>query len=191
MRSNRKRFWAGVLAGIAGTLAVLFAGTLVLVYGGAYDVAADRGHAAATRWLLDGTLRSSVRARADAEPGVSGAEAADVAAGAAEYKSMCEHCHGGPGVEPSGWSRGMLPQPPHLTRAAAEWSVAEVRWIVRHGLKYTGMPAFGATHDEAVLDDIAAFVARLPAMTPEQYRAYGGGHTHGPGDPGRPTRQGR
>jgi mono/diheme cytochrome c family protein len=178
MQARSRHLLFGAVLGVLGTLLALFIAALAIAYGGAYDIAASRDHTAGVRWFLDRTMHASVSARA---PDASDARlaAADVAAGAGEYKSMCAHCHGGPGVEPAGWSRGMKPRPPHMVEAAREWSGGEVRWIVEHGLKYTGMPAFGADHDDATLWNIAAFVKRLPGMTPEQYRAYGPAHAHG------------
>jgi mono/diheme cytochrome c family protein len=87
---------------------------------------------------------------------------------------MCEHCHAGPGVERAAWAAGMRPRPPHLTEKAAGWSPQEVFWIVKHGVRMTGMPAFGPSHDERTLWAIAAFVKELPAMTPERYAELGG-----------------
>lgn len=96
-----------------------------------------------------------------------------LATGAGAYKAMCQHCHAGPGVERSEWASGMRPRPPHLTEAAAEWELAEVFWLAKHGVKMSGMPAFGPTHDDTTLWSVAAFVKALPAMTPERYAALG------------------
>lgn len=181
MASNRPLL-AGIGLGVAGTLLVMFLAALVVAYGGAYNVAASAGHTAGMRWLLDTTMHRSVRGRADAADARERIAAADIESGAREYKAMCEHCHGGPGVEPAGWSRGMLPRPPHLVEAAREWQPGEVAWIVRHGIKYTGMPAFGDTHEDRILWDIAAFVDRLPAMTPAEYAAQGGAAPDGHSD---------
>lgn len=174
---NRHRL-TGLGLGVVVTLLALFVIALAIAYSGVYNIAASRDHTAGVRWFLDRTMHSSVRSHADSAAATTLA-AADIAAGAGEYKSMCEHCHGGPGVEPAAWSRGMTPRPPHLVEAAREWSAGEVKWIVEHGIKFTGMPAFGADHDDATLWNIAAFVKRLPGMTPEQYRAFGPAHAHG------------
>lgn len=96
-----------------------------------------------------------------------------IEAGASSYKSTCQHCHAGPGIERSPWASGMRPRPPHLTEAAAEWEPEEVFWIVKHGVKMSGMPAFGPTHDDQMLWNIVAFVKELPAMTPARYAALG------------------
>lgn len=173
MEESRKHFIRGGLAGALAILLLVLAVGVAVAYTGAYDMAASSGHTAGMRWFLDTTMRTSVGRRADEQPPAR----ADAAAGAAEYKAMCEHCHGGPGVEPAAWSRGMLPQPPHLTDAARDWEPAEIFWIMRHGVKYTGMPAFGEGHDDETLWNIAAFVEDLPAMTPADYHAHGG-HQH-------------
>jgi mono/diheme cytochrome c family protein len=96
-----------------------------------------------------------------------------LAAGATAYKSMCQQCHAGPGAERAEWAEGMRPRPPHLTEAAAEWALGEVFWLVRHGVRMSGMPAFGPTHGDEEIWGIAAFVKELPAMTPERYAAAG------------------
>lgn len=172
MEAKRRHFGAGVTIGVIGTLLALFVIVLVVARTGGYNVAASRGHAAGAFWLLDTTMQSSVRSRAAENAMPARLGEADVAAGAGVYRTMCEHCHGGVDVEPAEWSRGMSPRPPHLVERASRWTQAEVLWIARHGIKYTGMPSFGGTHDEETLWNVAGFVKRLPAMTPEQYRAY-------------------
>jgi hypothetical protein len=68
-------------------------------------------------------------------------------------------------------------------------SNAEIYWIVKHGIKMTGMPAFGPTHDEPELWGLVALVGEMATITPEGYarkieaacsgRQTGNGHTHG------------
>ena len=43
--------------------------------------------------------------------------------------------------------------------------------MVKHGIKMTGMPAWGVTHDEDLLWDVVAFVRKLPELTPEQFHS--------------------
>ena len=92
-----------------------------------------------------------------------------VASGASAYKSMCEHCHGGPGVEQAEWARGMLPQPPHLSEEVQHWEPNEVFWLVKHGVRMSAMPSFGETHDDRALWEVTAFVVRLPGMAASTY----------------------
>ena len=45
----------------------------------------------------------------------------------------------------------------------------ELYWIIKHGLKMTGMPAFGETHPEEQLWGIVAFLRRLPSLDARTY----------------------
>lgn len=162
----------GIGVGVASTLLLIAVIGLIVVYAGAYNVAATEEHSSLGRWAFDTTFHRSVKARAaDMEPPAELATL--VERGATEYKEMCQHCHGGAGVERDEWASGMRPQPPHLTEEASEWEPKEVFWLVKHGAKMTGMPAFGPTHDDETLWGIVAFVKALPAMTPERYSSLG------------------
>jgi mono/diheme cytochrome c family protein len=95
---------------------------------------------------------------------------ADLAEGAEHYAAMCIMCHGGPGNEPPNYiGLGLNPTPPDLQEAAGDWKPGEVYWIIEHGIKMTGMPAFGKTHSPEQLTNITAFVVKMPTMTVEEY----------------------
>lgn len=162
-----KTVWI-VSSAVAGTILIGVLGLLILVYTGAYNVSAAVGHTAIGRWALETMMRNSVQARADAEA-PDRFTPAMIRAGAGEYKAMCQHCHGGPGERRAEWANGMVPRPPDLAHAAIEWEPAEVHWIVKNGIKMTAMPAFGSTHDDRTIWNIAAFVKQMPAITPGQY----------------------
>ena len=171
----------GMVIGILGTILVAVAVWLVVVYTGAYNVAATDRHADIVRWTFETTMHHSVSSRAEevAAPEVVSAEL--VAAGAETYASTCAHCHGAPGSDRAHWASNMRPMPPELVEAAAEWQPEEIFWIVKHGIKMSGMPAFQPEHSDEEIWGIAAFVNQLPGMTPEDYRAATGGGGHGAG----------
>ena len=66
--------------------------------------------------------------------------------------------------------KGLNPQAPNLTDAVKAWTPRQLFWIIKHGVKMTGMPSFGATHDDDDVWSIVAFVEKLPEMSAEQYR---------------------
>lgn len=177
--------WRQLLIGMVLTLLVIGAVLLGIVLTGAYNVAADDRHTPTTEWALETTMRNSVQGRAE-DLEAPTLTMAMVSAGAGEYKAMCQHCHGGVGEPRAGWAQGMRPIPPSLVDAAKEWSTEEVFWLVKHGVKMSGMPAFGDTHDDRTNWNIAAFVKAMPEMSAEEYVAYGaeghgdeGAHEHG------------
>lgn len=138
--------WIG--AGVLGTVLVMLVGTIGLVYAGAFNVAATETHLAFSRWAFQTMFERSVARRSATVALPDAITPSAVDAGARSYKAMCQHCHSGPGVRREEWASGMRPRPPFLAEAAAQWTLEETYWIAKHGIKMTGMPAFGATHDD-------------------------------------------
>jgi mono/diheme cytochrome c family protein len=172
--ADQTKLWASALAGAAALLILLAVAALFVIYTGAYNIAATEEHRAVTRWAFATTFHQSIRRRAaELAPPAEIAES-QVETGAHHYKEMCQYCHGGPGAERAEWAEGMRPRPPHLAETAAHWKLQEIFWLAKYGARMTGMPAFGPSHDDATLWGIAAFVERLPAMTPDAYEAAGG-----------------
>jgi len=165
---------SGTLKTIALTLLAAFGvvalAGIAIIETGAYDVAATKPHNAMTASILSSMMDNSVRRHAsdiELSPAFSDP---DLREGFEHYQEMCVGCHGAPGVERSEIGEGLNPPAPDLGEAVADLSPQEVFWILKNGVKMTGMPAFGPTHDDGKLWDITAFVERLPAMTPDQYR---------------------
>lgn len=169
----------GVLVGAVGLLLLLVLIALIVTLTGAYNVAATDRHNPIVGWALDTTMRNSVQERAEDVTPPAAFTPAMIETGAAEYKEYCAHCHGGVGTGRAEWAMGMRPHPPALADAARGWEAAEVFWIVKHGIKMSGMPAFGPTHGDETVWKIAAFVKMLPEMSAAQYEAYPGGEGHG------------
>jgi mono/diheme cytochrome c family protein len=157
---------------VLGVLAAGCAAGLLWMASGAVDVAATSPHWAVTRWLLATTRNRSIeRHAAQVPPPPALDDPQRIADGAASYEEMCAACHGAPGREPSEIAKGLNPAPPELDEEAGEWSPAQLFWVVQHGIRMTGMPGFGPTHSDDAIWKIVAFVKRLPALSPDAYRA--------------------
>jgi len=158
------------IAGVVGALVVLGIAGVAYVYSGWFDVAASSSHNALERWALNTTMKRSVVAGARSvgdPPPFSDEMFKD---GFEHYDEMCTVCHGGPGIERSEIGKGLNPQAPNLTDAVKAWTPRQLFWIIKHGVKMTGMPSLGATHDDDEVWSIVAFIGKLPGMSVEQYR---------------------
>jgi mono/diheme cytochrome c family protein/ketosteroid isomerase-like protein len=168
------------------TLAVTIVIGLALVYTGSFSVAADQPHSGLTARLLEAARESSVEhgARRIVVPGDL-ADAKLIANGAGEYAEMCTGCHLAPGMKETEMRAGLYPRPPDLAASGTPRSAAEQFWIVKHGIKMTGMPAWGPTHDDERLWSMVAFLQKLPGLSESDYRALvesgEGGHHHDEG----------
>jgi len=149
---------------------ILIAATGVGVYGGVFDVAADTPHSQPVYWLLQTIRQRSIATRATNPVPADLSDPKRVAAGAAQYAEMCSGCHLGPGMKRTELSQGLYPRAPELRRGSRLTSTEEF-WIIKHGIKMTGMPAWGVTHKDENLWDIVAFVRKMPELTADEYQA--------------------
>jgi mono/diheme cytochrome c family protein len=148
-----------------------FAGAALVVLGGVYDVAADEPHTQAVYSLLETTMDRSVRRRARAieEPPLQAPQL--IQRGAACFAAHCAQCHGAPGMAPSAIGLAVQPLPGPLVDAAAKWRPRELMWITRHGVRMSGMPAWGGRLSDNDLWALTAFLQRLPTLTPADWAA--------------------
>jgi len=157
------------LAGIIAAVVVLVVGALIATYSGAYNVAATSPDAGIVAWLLSTNMQRSVAARAGSVSAPGEFSDQQARQGYRIYKGTCVLCHGGPGKDPADIAKGLNPEPPYLPDTVARWSSAELFWIIKNGIKMTGMASYGAVHNDEEIWSLVAFIRRLPKMTPEQY----------------------
>jgi len=179
---------------IAVLVVVLGAGAVF--YAGVYDVAATTPHWPVARTILEMARQRSIKAHAAGiavPPGLD--DPSKVLIGLDHYAAHCAVCHGAPGVPKGDIGRGLYPPPPDLTKAASLYSLAELFWILKHGIKMTGMPAWSDHGDEELWATVA-FLEKLPGLSEQDYArllvasmAHGGHHHPGGGDhdPAPPT----
>ncbi len=178
--------WIGIL----GTLGIAAATGAAVLYSGVVDVAADTPHSPLVYRLLEVARERAIARRSDAiTPPTDLHDGERVRRGAGNYAAMCAGCHLEPGIDNSEIRLGLYPTPPDLTEST-KGDAARRFWIIKHGIKASGMPAWskGGMEDAAIWD-LTAFLGRLPELTPEQYRAQveaSDGHTHG-GQPALPA----
>lgn len=158
------------MSGVLRTLAAL--AVLGLVAAGAvvglglYNVSAKVGHMPGVSAVLHTTFRNAVRLRAmpaDEVPDLSDPALAEL--GREHYASACAPCHAMPGAERTATMRAMLPAPPHVDEAVADWQPQHLHWIVANGIKMSGMPAWPAPHRSEEVWPVVAYLMRVKAGT--------------------------
>lgn len=145
-------------------------GGFLLAWSGLYNVAASRDHWPITRKFLEFGLRNSIETHS---LGIKAPNLDDpdlIRLGAGHFAGACATCHGAPGEPALPTLRRMLPSPPPLHEAVRRWGDAELFWIVRNGLKYTGMPAFIQPRRDDEVWAVVAYLRRLPDLDAERNR---------------------
>lgn len=168
----------------AVALVVLIALGALFIGTGIYNVAADEPHTQPVYRLLEAARERSIAVRADDIDVPDLTDPAMARRGAGNYDSMCVGCHLAPDIEESELSVGLNPTPPNLTKHA-HIDAAETFWVIKHGIKATGMPAWGKHMEDSYIWDLVAFLRALPSLSAQQYAdevAASGGHSHGGGE---------
>ncbi len=149
---------------------VLVCAGLVYLYSGAYNIGTDVPHTASVHWLLNVLRERSIETHAKGIKVPPLNDPQMIATGAHDYAHLCSGCHLAPGMPDTEIRHGLYPQPPDLSQGKPP-APATVFWIVKHGIKFTAMPGWGATHDDPALWSIVAFVEKLPSLSADQYAA--------------------
>ncbi len=149
----------------------LGSGGFLFAWSGIYDVAASRGHWGIIDGFLRFGMRHSVGLRAGGVPEPDLLSRDLVALGAGHYERGFAYCHGSPDRPNRVVAGGMLPAPPSLATPLHPWTDQELFWIVRHGIKYTGMPAWPAVERADEIWAMVAFIRQLADMDAASYRA--------------------
>jgi mono/diheme cytochrome c family protein len=175
---------------IATLLVLLLAllGSIGFLYLGLYNVAATDQHWGVTHQLLEFARTRSIKTHAagiQVPPDLDKPE--KLVLGVDHFAAHCAVCHGGPGVPKGDIGKGLYPPAPNLAHTSTHLSEAEMFWVIKNGIKMTGMPAWADHSDEEIWATVA-FLKKLPGMTPEEYAKLimasmgHGGHQHPAGD---------
>ncbi|QDS92840.1 Cytochrome c4 precursor [Roseimaritima multifibrata] len=156
----------GELTILLASLGIL--GVMVLV-SGIVPIKASSGHWPMTRLILDFASDRSVGLHSAGievppldEPGM-------VQLGAAIFDNNCRWCHGAPGFPSPPVAAQMTPHPPKLAEAVETWDDAELFYILKHGIKFTGMPAWPTQSHGEEIWPVVAFLRELPDTDADTY----------------------
>ncbi len=144
------------LLGALFTVFVAIVSVFAIVTSGVVYVGADQEHSPMIFSFLE-TARNRSIANASKDIVVPDLEKVDISSGGADYKDMCAGCHLSPGVDKTDFSEGLYD------------GAKQSFWAIKHGIMASGMPAWGASHDDARMWAMVAFIRSLPKLDEAQY----------------------
>jgi cytochrome c553 len=181
-------------ATLAALTAAAIVGAAVVVISGVVPIKASSGHWPITAKFLDFAKLQSVATYSLGTRAPSLDDEAMLIRGASHYERGCYPCHGGPGGGVPPVMAAMTPDPPQLPDGLAGYKPEELFYIVKHGIKFTGMPAWPALQRDDEVWAVVAFLRKMPEIDAAEYRrlAYGEptstfGTFGTPGTPGIPV----
>lgn len=164
------------------TLLIIVLLGIIYIYSGSLNIAQVRENAFLTKVFSTAKDRSiSKRIQNITIPNLE--DSASFKIGFVHYNAMCATCHGGPGIDPDELSKGLFPAPPKFYKSNDMPEPAEAFWVIKNGIKFTAMPAFGPTHDDDKIWAITAFLLnKMNKMSPEEYHNWQNEYAQGDKD---------
>ena len=157
---------------IGAVIAIVVAvplGVFAFVESGFYNVGASSPHTKFTEWLTHETMIHSVRRRSAAVAATAGFSPAEVDAGFCAYDVHCVACHGASAVPRAQWAAGIEPAPPYLLDESRRFTPRQLFWIVKNGIKMTGMPAWRGEMSDEEISSVVAWLEVGPKLPPQTY----------------------
>jgi mono/diheme cytochrome c family protein len=92
-----------------------------------------------------------------------------LAAARAHFADHCASCHGNDGAGRTALGSAMYPRPPDLAAPATQnLSDGELFYIIENGIRFTGMPGFGAAERPEESWKLVHFIRHLPRQTKDE-----------------------
>ena len=166
---RRRSFKHWVAIGVVVVL-VLALGAFLGAASGIIPITASSGHWRPTAWFLQFSKRRSVATHAIGIAPPSLDQSWMVLKGAGHYETGCRPCHGSPDLPQPRIARALTPAPPYLPPHIAQWKPEELFYIVKHGIKFTGMPAWPTQQRDDEIWAMVAFLSALPRLDAPKYQ---------------------
>lgn len=112
-------------------------------------------------------IPAAARDRANPEPATPDA----LADGMAHFADHCASCHANDGSGETEMGRGFYPKTPDMRLPATqELSDGELFHVIEHGIRFTGMPAWGTGTPEGEASSwrLVHFIRQMPRLTPAE-----------------------
>ena len=155
------------------TAVLIIAASLYFVLG-RYDVSATKPDPKIVNMIFHGIAERSIKrnsANLEIPYDININDKNIYVKGFREYDHMCVQCHGAPGVEASPTGKGLFPEPPKFPgERLNEYSLKDIFWVTKNGIKMTGMPAYGPTHEDEAIWAVAIFLDRSRNLSEAEYK---------------------
>jgi len=154
------------ILGIVITIVVLLLGGFGLALLGFLPTQANKAPPEIERHLAMSALDNSVERHAPRLNNPVPPTDENLIAGLKIYTMNCALCHGGIDRQPSAFEKSFYPPAPSLILHPLDDPEWHVFYVIRTGVRYTGMPAWDKTLSEPDMWKLTAFLTRVEKLPP-------------------------
>ena len=155
-----------VLLGAGLMLVILLLSAIAVMRLGLMPVNADGTHSRLEARVMPLVLNASIARHASGEMNPISVNEENLKAGASSYKAMCARCHSTPGGNPSLYGQSFYPPAPQLREGMSNYTDSQLFWLIKHGIRNTGMPAWGAMLSDDEIWQIVSLLKHSQDLPP-------------------------
>ncbi|HVC55529.1 MAG TPA: cytochrome c [Stellaceae bacterium] len=169
----------GFILGFLATVVVVVGAGYLFLSNGLLPIGADAAPVGLEIWAAKTALRASLEREAPKGPNPVALSDANLIAGIQLYTTHCSICHGTAKGDASASpvAKGENPRPPQLATDGVEddpegWTF----WKVKHGIRWTGMPAWERTLNDQQIWTLALFLKHMDKLPPAAVQVWQNAH---------------
>ena len=155
-------FIRGVIVGAVALAAGLYA----YAHFGFVDLRADQKPSKVEEEVF-GSLDESTERHAPKQKNPLSPTQDTLLAGARLYRDKCSDCHGSPVNPNSDYGRSFNPPVPQFMKQAPDMPEHENFYIIKHGVRWTAMPAWGGVMTDSEIWQVVTLLSRFEKLPPE------------------------
>lgn len=163
----------GVITGILFTIVAAGIAGYAIIRAGILPANADERPPKFEVWAAKTSLHATLRRSAPRVTDPLPANADNLVAGIKLYAQNCAVCHGDASGNATNVAKGLYQEPPQLANDGVEDDPDGVTyWKLKHGIRWTGMPAFGGVLSEKQLWQLTVFLKTMDHLPPAAQKAW-------------------
>lgn len=160
------------LLGVIFAIVAIIAGSIFIAKRGFIDFSADNSPSSMeTHFAMSAVDASTERHAPDIKNPISPTEE-NLVAGAQLYLNHCAGCHGVPSNADSQFGRSFNPPVPQFFKDSPDMPENQNFYIIQHGTRWTGMPAWKNTLTTAQTWQIVTFMSKIEKLPPAASKVF-------------------
>ena len=165
----------GFIMGVIATILVALVAGYLLLRSGFIPANADAQPGGLELWAAGTSLDATLQRQAPRGPNPVALTDANLIQGISLYGQHCAICHGtaAGAASASPVAKGLYPAPPQLGDDGVEDDPEGVSyWKIKHGIRLTGMPAWGRSLNDQQIWTLALFLKHMDKLPPAAKQAW-------------------
>ncbi len=154
------------IIGIGVTLAAMALGGGIVAFFGLMDTSAELKPGKLETYVASEALDAAVKKRAGNLANPVPATDANVLEGMTLYSMNCASCHGTLDKSPSLLAEDFYPPVPQIIIDPMDDPEWFIYYVVKHGIRWTGMPAWSKHLKDEEIWKVALFLSRINSLPP-------------------------